>query len=456
MMNKIKNYITLNKEKIKIDSKKVMKGDVFLTLKGKKTHGDKYISDAIKNGAKYVVVDRCIKKYINNKNVIVVDDVMNFALSVAKYKRNLFKGVVIGITGSIGKTSVKENLRYLLSIDNTVSASIKSYNNYLGVIISLLNMDLKSDFSLFEIGTNNFFEIRILSSIIMPSQVVITNIFPTHLEKLINTRNVAIEKADLINKKYNSKANLLVLPNNNNDEKFIQKLAKKQSLNKIITFGKTSNSDLIVKKINKIDNNFFEVLFSYDNKSVKLTLNINQYYRFYNIIICFIIFTYNKLNIKKLLESAKNLSLIEGRGFQSAIIINKKSVNLIDESYNASPESMKICIKYFHELRLDDFKKKYLILGDMKELGDDSIKYHKEIINFVIQKKIHKVIICGKLMKLALDKKYNKNIQYMGNLKSIIEYLKKNIDDNDFVLIKGSNSSLTNKLSQYLLSEDVI
>ena len=92
----------------------------------------------------------------------------------------------------------------------------------------------------------------------------------------------------------------------------------------------------------------------------------------------------------------------------------------------------------------------------MKELGDDSIKYHKEIINFVIQKKIHKVIICGKLMKLALDKKYNKNIQYMGNLKSIIEYLKKNIDDNDFVLIKGSNSSLTNKLSQYLLSEDVI
>ena len=110
-------------------------------------------------------------------------------------------------------------------------------------------------------------------------------------------------------------------------------------------------------------------------------------------------------------------------------------------------------INYFDELRLSYSQKKYLILGDMNELGVDSLKYHIEIINFIIQKKIHKVIICGKLLKLALDKKYNKNIQYMSNLKSIIEYLKKNIDDNDFILIKGSNSALTGKLSKYLLSK---
>ena len=101
---------------------------------------------------------------------------MTFLLSTAKIKRNIFKGKVIGITGSVGKTTLKENLKYFISQTSTVSVSIKSYNNYLGVLISLININLSSSFAIFEIGTNNFEEIKNLTSIIMPSQIIITNI----------------------------------------------------------------------------------------------------------------------------------------------------------------------------------------------------------------------------------------------------------------------------------------
>ena len=117
----------------------------------------------------------------------------------------------------MGKTSIKEFLNFFLSSQGTVSASIKSYNNYLGVLISLINMDRNSVFSIFEVGTNNYNEIKKLSSLILPHQVIISNICPTHLHNFESTRKIAIEKSDLFNPKYNPNINLAILPNLNKD-----------------------------------------------------------------------------------------------------------------------------------------------------------------------------------------------------------------------------------------------
>ena len=151
----------------------------------------------------------------------------------------------------MGKTSVKENLKFLLSFESKVSASIKSYNNYLGVLISLINMDSFSDFAIFEIGTNNFHEIGKLVSIIMPQQVIVTNIFPTHLESFRSTRNIAIEKSDIFNLKFNPEIELLILPNSNSDELFLYDQAKKMKISKILTVGKKTNSNYHIQEINK-------------------------------------------------------------------------------------------------------------------------------------------------------------------------------------------------------------
>ena len=135
------------------------------------------------------------------------------------------------------------------------------------------------------------------------------------------------------------------------------------------------------------------------------------------------------------------------------ITIKNKKIHLIDESYNANPETMKICLIFFDKLELQKNQKKILILGDMNELGTYSKKYHQNIITQIIENKFNNVILCGQIFKSALDDMINKknNIKYMSNEKEILKYLSKNINNYDIMLIKGSNSTKVNKLANLLI-----
>ena len=458
-MIKLKKYLLKNFNVVKINSNDIKKGDVFIALKGEKNHGSQYIVEAINNGARYIITDIFFNKEgvkSEDNKVVVVKNTLDFLLKIAKEKRKLYKGKVVGITGSIGKTSVKENLKYFLSSTHKVYASIKSYNNYLGIIISLLNLDLKSHFALFEIGTSDFLEIKKLSSIVIPSQVIITNIFPTHLEKFINTRNIALEKSDIFHPKYSPGVKLVILSNYNIDEKFIIKNAKKLNSLKIMTFGRDVKSDITINNIKKIDDifSFIEVIF--ENKKIELTIHNNQLHRINNILICLLFFIHNIIKLDFFLSSTKNLPLLEGRGLHNQIILdNNRKIYFIDESYNASPQTMKKCVDYFLNLKTTLKQKKIIILGEMRELGDNSLSYHIDLINYLLEKKIKNVIICGKLMQIAKTKIGNNNIPCKLNLESILEYINTFVQDNDIVLIKGSNSSITNQVAKYFLNKGV-
>ncbi len=450
-MKKLTEYLINNFDKVKIHSNYIDKGDVFVALAGKNNHGNNFIQIAIKKGAKYIITDQKPDLNSKNKKIIIVKNSLKFLKAISIKKRKLYNGKVIGITGSIGKTSIKENLKFFLSPYFVISASIKSYNNYLGVIISLINLNLKSDFAIFEIGTNNFFEIRKLTSLVKPSQVIISNIYQTHLEKLITTRNIAIEKSDIFNPNYNPLTKLLIIPNEKLDEKFIINKAKKSNIENIISIGKSSNSDLKILSLkNKKDLNI-NVKVKNNDEIINFYINKSQIHRINNIICCLAIFIYNKINLSHFTSLTNEIPEIEGRGKINQININRKKINLIDESYNASPQSMKTCISYFKDIKTRKEQKKLLILGDMKELGNNSLNYHIEILEYLVTKKLSNVIICGELLKIALDKICNKNILSMNNLNSIIEFAKNNLNDNDIVLIKGSNSSITRKLALKLL-----
>ena len=442
-----------NFDKVKIHSNQINKGDVFLALAGKKNHGNDFIEDAIKKGARYIITDKKIDINSHNEKIVVVHNSLHFLKKISVEKRKLYNGKVIGITGSIGKTSIKENLKFFLNSHFIISASIKSYNNYLGVIISLININLKSDFAIFEIGTNDFYEIRKLTSLVKPSQVIISNIFQTHLENLINTRNVAIEKSDIFNPKYNSLAELLIIPNENIDEKFIIKQAKKYNINNIISIGRSLNSDIKILDLKNKKDLSINVKIKNKDKIINFYINKSQIHRINNILCCFAIFIYNKIDLNYFISLTNNIPEIEGRGKINQINFDKKKINFIDESYNASPQSMKICIDYFQKIKTEKEQKKLLILGDMKELGENSLNYHIEILEYIVKKKLINVIICGELLKIALDKICNKNILNMDDINSIIKYAKKNLKNNDIVLIKGSNSSLTRNLALKLLKQ---
>ena len=259
LYNKIELYLIENNNILKINSKDIRKGDVFIALQGSKYHGNRFIKQALIKGAKYIVSDKDTALKQKKNKFLLIENSNLLLLKIANKKRNLFKGKVIAITGSLGKTSVKENLKYFLSMKTKVSASVKSYNNELGVLLSIINSDLKSRFNIFEVGTNNFNEIKKLTKIIEPHQVIITNISTTHLANFINTRNIAKEKSDLFNPKYNSNIELLILQKSNVDEKFLNKLAFKYKLKNIITFGK-KESDFNISKIEIINNNLSKII----------------------------------------------------------------------------------------------------------------------------------------------------------------------------------------------------
>ena len=450
-MKKLNKYLINNFDKIKIHSNHIKKGDVFLALAGKNNHGNDFIQVAIKKGAKYIITDQKPDLNSRNKKIIVVKNSLKFLKEISIKKRKLYNGKVIGITGSIGKTSIKENLKFFLTPYFIISASIKSYNNYLGVIISLINLNLKSDFAIFEIGTNDFFEIRKLTSLVQPSQVIISNIYQTHLEKLITTRNIAIEKSDIFNPKYNSLTKLLIIPNEKLDEKFIINKAKKFNIKNIINIGKSSNSDLKILSLSNKKDLSINVKVKNNDEIINFYINKSQIHRINNIICCLAIFIYNEINVSYFTSLTNQIPEIEGRGKINQININKKKINLIDESYNASPQSMKTCISYFKDIKTIKEQKKLLILGDMKELGDKSLNYHIEILEYLVTKKLSNVIICGELLKSALDKICIKSILSMNDINSIIEFANNNLNDNDIVLIKGSNSSITRNLALKLL-----
>lgn len=450
-MKNLEKYLIENNKIVKINSKEILVGDVFVALKGNKVHGNKFIDDALKKGAKYVITD-FIEDYKNlNSQVIIVKNTLSFLLTIAKKKRKLFNGEVIGITGSVGKTSLKDNLNYLLTSNFNVSASIKSYNNYLGVILSLINIDVYSNFAIFELGTNNFDEIKILTAIVKPSQAIITNISPTHLENFLNTKNIAIEKSDIFNKKYNANLNFVILPNNNVDEKILFNIAKAKNIKNIIRFGENQDSDLKIIKINKINENISEIFLNYKNQNFNIFINNNQFFRLNNILICFLIFILNNISLNIFHKFSKTIPLVQGRGMQSQIFINNKKITLIDESYNASPVSMMQSINYLSNIKLITNQKKFLILGEMKELGENKLKFHIELLKYINEKKLENVIICGKLFELALHKTINSKIRHMRDIKLILKYLDEHLHSNDILFIKGSNTSLTNKLTEILL-----
>ena len=162
MLNKklIEHYIINNENKLKINSNEIVNGDIFLALQGNNYHGNKFIEASINNGAKFCLTDKKNQIPSNSEKIFFVENIFLFLSDLVKKKRKLFKGKVIGITGSAGKTTLKETLSFFLRKKYKISSSYRSYNNFLGIILTILNMNLKAKFAVFELGTNNFGEIK--------------------------------------------------------------------------------------------------------------------------------------------------------------------------------------------------------------------------------------------------------------------------------------------------------
>jgi len=445
-------YLINSSNKIKINSQDIKKNDIFLALKGSNFHGNKYINDALIAGAKFCITDKNFKQAHNSEKILLVKNIENFLFNLSERKRSLYDGKVIGITGSAGKTSLKEYLKFFLEKKFKVSASIKSYNNNLGVMISILNLDLKSDYAIFEIGTNNFFEIRELTKLVRPSQIFITNIQSTHLKNFKNKKNIAKEKSDIFRNKYNPLAEILYFQKISKEEELIYNIAKKEKLKKIIPIGKTEDGSYIaqVKKLESQYNINLKIL----NKNYKIIIDEYEEKNILNLIFLLTFFILNKINTKIIINNNYyyyKAPKVEGRGSIHNFLLNNFKIRLIDQSYNANPETMIESIKNFSIIKNNN-RDKFLILGNMNELGLKSHDLHIKVIKEIEKYQFNEVILSGDFFKKALSmfSKLKNNYVYKISGQNIMSYLKNKLHKNAIIMVKCSNKTEVNNFVKLL------
>ena len=443
ILNKIlKNKKTYSFDGLTIDSRDVKKDNLFLAIKGKNKDGNQFISKAIKKGAHYIVSSKSNKKY--KKNIIKVDNPISFLNKFARLKRENCNAKILAITGSAGKTSLKNILNILLQKYNKTYASPRSFNNHYGVPISLSNLNPNHKFGLFEVGMSKAGEINQLSKIIKPDLAIITNIAEAHIENFRNIKDIAKAKSEIINNIKNNGTVVL-----NRDDKFFNFLNTKAKLKniKVITFGKSKKSDIRLIKTTQ-NNSIKKITISLKDKILKLIIkDINVY----NVLASIAVLQELNLNLQKSTQVFKNFEPSEGRGKIHKIKRYKKFFRLIDESYNANPLSVKNALNNFSEIKKNNFKK-YLLLGDMLELGKKSEIYHRELSRLINSSDIDKVFVKGEKTLFTyknLKKEKRGNIFQCNEDVDLI--LKNIIANNDYLMIKGSNATGLNIISNAMI-----
>ncbi len=437
-----KNNKNYNFNGLAIDSRDIKKGNLFIAIKGKYKDGNNFIPQALKRGAKFVVTSKKNVKF--KKNLIKTKNELNFLNKFAIINRQNSQSKIIALTGSAGKTSLKNLLQNLLNNFGKTYASPRSFNNSIGVPVSLCNLDLTHKFGVFEVGMSKSGEIDQLTKKIKPSLAIITNIGEAHIENFKSITGIASAKAEIIN--HIQKNGTIIL---NRDDRFFNFLRKKAKVKKIkiLSFGRNKKSDIQLLKLEKTSgiNQIFVRIKDIIIKFKVANINISN-------VLCSLATMYALgLNYKKIIKLYKNFQPSDGRGKIHKIERYKKRFNLIDESYNANPLSVKIALKNFSTIRKKKFKK-YLLLGDMLELGKKSEFYHKNLSRLINSSDIDKVFVKGD--KTLITYKNIKKIK-RGNIFQCdqdVDFILRNIiANNDYLMIKGSNSTGLKNISNLMI-----
>ena len=443
IFEKIKKNVKIdNFHGLAIDSRMVKKNNLFLTIKGKNHDGAQFIPDALKKGAKYILSSKNYKRF--KKKTIKVNNEFKFLNLFASKKRENTKANIIAVTGSAGKTSLKNILKDLLQVFGPTYSSPKSYNNHFGVPLSLSQLNANHKFGVFEVGMSKPGEIRKLTKIIKPHLGIITNIGEAHIENFKNLRGIANAKGEIID--YIENNGTIIL---NRDDKFFHYLQKKAKLRKlrVVSFGTNKDSDICL--VSKLSNKFKKnLLIKINNKVLKIE---NKNANVYNILSALATLNEMGLNLNFVRNYFKNYTPAEGRGKIFSVKRYSKKFKLIDESYNANPLSVKNAINNLNLIKKYNFKK-YLLLGDMLELGKKSENLHKDISKVINNSDVDKVFVKG-VKSLTTYRNIIKRKR--GNIfqqNEDVDFILKNIiANNDYLMIKGSNATGLKDLSKRII-----
>ena len=428
---------------ISIDSRTIKKNELFIALKAKRD-GNDFIVSAIENGAKAAIINKIPKDLPKNFPFILVNNSVEALYSIAKYSRKKYEGRVIAITGSVGKTSTKDILTKMLSTFGVTHSSQKSFNNHLGVPLTLANIPKNADYVICEIGMNSKGEIEPLSKLVAPDVAVITNISAAHLASFKNLREIAYEKASIC---FGLKKNgLLIFSVDNKFYELVNNFVKERKL-KSVTFGSNENAEISIKNISHLKNKSYGSLLIKNKVFTNFSIGALGSHQLKNCLAALAVILSYDLSLEKALKELKDWVPRDGRGNFLDVNLKYKLKNIrirvIDESYNSNPTSLNASLEILKSVQFDTKKssRKIAILGDMLELGVKEKEFHRDIANNSNIFSFDTIHCVGSLMKeLYLELPQEKKGLLVSKPSDLLSHILINAEDRDIYLIKGSNS----------------
>ena len=416
------------------DTRNIIKGSLFIALKGSSFDGNMFAENAIESGAAYAVVDN---KQIAGKSekMYLVEDTLSALQQLATYHRQSVNFKVIALTGSNGKTTTKELLASVLAKKYRLHATMGNFNNHIGVPLTLLSVPSETEVVIVEMGANHSGEIALLAQIALPNEGIITNIGKAHLEGFGSIDGVLKAKTELFKLLKKSKGKIYF----NNGDKKLNELKEEYSDNTILYNSKESG-----KYITQIDMSpYLHCDVSVGGKVYSINTHLMGEYNAENILAALTVGIENGIRPEICVEAIQKYIPQNNR---SQLIDSGKNKIILD-AYNANPTSMYKALSSFKKV---SGKNKVIILGEMKETGGEERQIHSELVHFLKNEKDYEQVFLVGNIFLEISDSSDTKIKCFTNVESLLVHLTRESLSDKTILVKGSRTVKLEKVLELL------
>lgn len=425
---------------ISIDSRTVAPGEAYFAIKGDVHDGHDFVDAALKAGAALAVVATSQRdRFAQDAPLLMVDDVLEGLVDLARAARARSNATIVAVTGSVGKTSTKEALRRVFSVQGETHASVASFNNHWGVPLSLARCPASARFAIFEIGMNHAGEIEPLVKLVRPHIAIITTIEPVHLEFFAGVEAIADAKAEIFTGL--EPDGVAILNRDNPQFARLQHHAQTAGVSRIVSFGAAAEADarLLDVALHATCSAVHANILGHD---VTYRLGMPGRHMAMNSLA---VLAAASLVAADLALAALTLSQVQpaaGRGVRHTLRVAGGDATLIDESYNANPASMNAALDVLGHADIGPHGRRIAVLGDMLELGPDGAELHRGLAGAVKVNHVDQVFCCGPLMRNMWDAlSSGRRGGYAENAAALESQVLAAVRAGDVIMIKGSLGS---------------
>lgn len=419
------------------DTRTLQPDDIYVALKGPNFDGHTFVEAASQAGAAAALVDHRVEGVNEAFPQIIVPDVLKALGALGRFARQRYNGKLAALTGSVGKTSSKEALNYVLSEQGKTYVTPRSFNNHWGVPLTLANLPEDARYAIIELGMNNLGEIASYTQIVQPEVAYITNVEAIHIGKLGSLENIAKAKAEIFQGM--RAGGLAIINTTSHLSDFLEREARQYHASEVWKIGRDASAQirLIAAEQTTYGQQIKAQLF---DQEISFSLQLKGEHWVYNMLGVLAVVKALGADVAKAAQKLSGFEALAGRGQSYQVSLSSGgTIQVIDESYNAGPVSMKAALQVLGQTVTEGQGRRVAILGDMLELGDDAKTEHRKLADIIEQNKIDLVYTSGESMAYLAELLPNNKLGGHDNDPvKIADMIANSVQAGDVYMIKGS------------------